>query len=94
MIKPLYDRVVLQANNAESTTASGLVLTSNVNEKANIATVVAVGTGRVLDSGKVTELFVKVGNKVLFSKFAGTDAKIDGVEYIIVREEDILGIIE
>lgn len=94
MIKPLYDKVVLEVKKEEKTTASGLVLPDSASEKSNIATVIAVGTGTVLDNGTILPLAVEVGQTVLFSKYAGTEAKEAGTEYLIVSEKDILAIIE
>lgn len=92
MIKPLYDKVVLEVKKVENTTASGLVLPDS-DEKSNIATVIAVGAGTEVD-GKLRPLTVQVEQTVLFSKYAGTEVKIDGKEYLIVSEKDILGIVE
>ncbi len=94
MIKPLYDKVVLEVKKEEKTTASGLVLPDSASEKSNIATVIAVGTGTVLDNGTILPLAVEVGQTVLFSKYAGTEVKEAGIEYLIVSEKDILAIIE
>ena len=92
-IKPLIDRVVLKPDNAEQTTASGIVLSSQAQEKPQYANVVAVGPGGVVDGNEV-KMYVKVGDKVIASKYAGTEVKIDGVEYTIVRQSDILAIVE
>lgn len=92
MIKPLYDKVVLEVKQIETTTASGLVLPES-DEKSNIGTIIAVGDGLEVE-GVVKPLTVKVGDTVLFSKYAGTEAKIEGQEYLIVSEKDILGIVE
>jgi chaperonin GroES len=91
-IKPLSDRVVLKQAEAEEKTKSGIILAGNAKEKPTEAEVLAVGPGKVED-GKKIEMTVKVGDKILYSKYAGTEVKVDGVEYIIVREEDILAII-
>lgn len=92
-IKPLIDRVVLKLDNAEQTTASGIVLSSAAQEKPQYANVVAVGPGGVVDGNEV-KMYVKVGDKVIASKYAGTEVKIDGEEYTIVRQSDILAIVE
>ncbi|MGI6279300.1 MAG: co-chaperone GroES [Acutalibacteraceae bacterium] len=92
-IKPLADNVVLQATKAEETTQSGIVLTSAAKEKPQIAEVVAVGPGGLVD-GKEVEMTVKVGDKVIAAKYAGTDIKIDGEEYTILRQCDILAVVE
>lgn len=92
-IKPLIDRVVLKLDNAEQTTASGIVLSSQAQEKPLYANVVAVGPGGFVDGNEV-KMYVKVGDKVIASKYAGTEVKIDGEEYTIVRQSDILAIVE
>lgn len=93
MIKPLGDRVVLKRLEAEETTKSGIVLTGASKEKPQEAEVLAVGPGGFVDGNKV-EMEVKVGDKVLFSKYAGTEVKHEGVEVIVVRQSDILAIVE
>ena len=92
-IKPLGDRVVIQKLEAESTTKSGIVLTGTAKEQPQEAEVMAVGPGAVVD-GKRVEMEVKVGDKILYSKYAGTDVKVAGEEYIILRQDDILAIVE
>lgn len=93
MLKPLGDRVVLKVKEEEATTASGIVLPGTAKEKPQQGEVVAVGSGEVVD-GKKVELEVKVGDTVVFSKYSGTELKVDGVEYLIVRQNDILAIVE
>ena len=88
-IKPLADNVVIKATEAEETTKSGIVLTSAAKEKPQVAEVVAVGPGGVVD-GKEVKMELAVGDKVLMSKYAGTEVKLDGVEYTILRQSDIL----
>ena len=88
-IKPLADRVVIKMLEAEETTKSGIILTSAAQEKPQVAEVVAVGPGGVVDGEKV-EMEVSVGDKVLISKYAGTEVKVDGEEYTILRQSDIL----
>lgn len=90
---PLGDRVVLTMVAAEETTKSGIVLPGSAKEKPQTAEVVAVGSGGNIDGKEVT-MFVKAGDKVIFSKYAGTEVKLDGVEYIIVKQGDILAIVE
>ena len=92
-VKPLGDRVVVKSVETEKTTKSGIVLTSASQEKPQIAEVVAVGPGGMVD-GKEIKMEVKVGDKVIYSKYAGTDVKLDGEEYIIVRQNDILAVVE
>ena len=93
IIKPLVDRVVIKSVEAEETTKSGIILTAAAQEKPAIAEIIAVGPGGIVD-GKEVKMFVNVGDKVLISKYSGTEVKIDGVEYSIVRQEDILAVVE
>ena len=90
---PLGDRVVLKQVEAEETTASGIVLPGQAQEKPQQAEVVAVGPGGVVD-GKEVKMEVAVGNTVIYSKYAGTEVKMDGTDYIIVKQEDILAVIK
>ena len=90
---PLGDRVVLKQLEAEETTKSGIVLPGQAQEKPQQAEVVAVGPGGVVE-GKEVKMEVEVGNKVIYSKYAGTEVKLDGEEYIIVKQNDILAIVE
>ena len=92
-IKPLADRVVIKMVEAEETTKSGIILTASAQEKPYIAEVVAVGPGGNVD-GKDIVMNVKVGDRVLISKYAGTEVKVDGVEYSILRQSDILAVVE
>ena len=92
-IKPLGDRVVIQKLEAETTTKSGILLTGTAKEQPQEAKVVAIGPGAMLE-GKRVPMDVEVGNKVLYSKYAGTDVKVDGEEYIILKQDDILAIVE
>ncbi len=92
-IKPLADRVVVQLVEAEETTKSGIILAGAAKEKPQVAEVKAVGPGGMVE-GKEIGMVVKVGDKVLTSKYAGTEVKVDGQEYIIVRQNDILAIVE
>ncbi len=89
-INPLDDRVVVRANEAEETTAGGIVLPDAAQEKPQRGTVIAVGPGRLLDSGERSSLSVDVGDEVLFGKYGGTDIEVDGDEVKILRESDIL----
>ena len=88
-IRPLFDRVVIKSCEVEETTKSGLILTGNAKEKPQMAEVIAVGPGGVVD-GKDVTMSVNVGDKVIYSKYAGNEVKLDGEEYIIVRQSDIL----
>ncbi|MBQ7171651.1 MAG: co-chaperone GroES [Clostridia bacterium] len=92
-LKPLADRVVVKATEAEETTKGGLLLPDTAKEKPQFAEVVAVGPGGLVD-GKEIKMTVKVGDKVICSKYAGTEVKVDGVEYSIVRQNDILAIVD
>ena len=92
-LRPLSDRVVIKSLEAEETTQSGFILAGNAKEKPQMAEVVAVGPGGVVD-GKEIEMFVKPGDKVFYSKYAGTEVKFDGEQYIIVRQNDILAVVE
>lgn len=92
-IRPLADRVVIKQVEAEETTKSGIILTAAAQEKPSVAEVVAVGPGGIVD-GKEVKMFVKVGEKVLISKYSGTEVKVDGQEYSIVRQDDILAVVE
>ena len=92
-IKPLADRVVLKMTEAEETTKGGIILAGNAKEKPQIAEVIAVGPGGVVD-GKETVMTVKVGDKVLTSKYSGTEVKCGGEEYVVVKQSDILAIVE
>ena len=93
MIKPLSDRIVLKLVEAEETTKSGILLASTSKEKPHIAKVVAVGPGGIVD-GKEVKMQVVEGDKVIFSKYAGTEVKYDGEDYIIVRQDDVLAVVE
>ncbi|WIW71510.1 MULTISPECIES: co-chaperone GroES [Anaerosinus] len=94
MIKPLGDRVVIEVVAGDMKTASGIVLPDSAKEKPQEGKVLAVGTGKVLDNGQRVALDVKVGDKVIFSKYAGTEVKAQGQDYLIVSERDILAIVE
>ncbi len=93
MIKPLGDRVVLKRLEAEETTKSGIIFTGTSKEQPQEAEVIAVGPGGYVDGNKV-EMEVKIGDKVLFSKYGGTEVKYDGEEFLVVRQQDILAIVE
>ena len=92
-LKPVLDRVVLKSTEAEETTKSGIILTGSAKEKPVVSEVVAVGPGGVVDGKEVT-MYVEVGDKVVISNYAGTEVKLDGEEYKIVRQNDILAVVE
>lgn len=93
-IKPLGDRVVVKLVEAEEKTKTGIFLTASAQEKPQVAEVVAVGPGAHTDDGKLIPMEVKVGDKVITSKYSGTEVKVDGVEYTIVKQSDILAVVE
>ena len=93
-IRPLQDRVIVRRLEEEEETQGGIIIPDTAKEKPMEGKVVAVGKGKVLEGGKVVPLDVKPGDRVLFSKYAGTEVKLDGEEHLIMREEDILGIVE
>jgi chaperonin GroES len=91
-IKPLQDRLVVKRIEAEQTTKGGLIIPDTAKEKPVEGTVVAVGSGKLLKDGSVRAVDVKVGDVVLFGKYSGTEIKLDGVEHVILREDDVLGV--
>ena len=93
-LRPLEDRIVVKPQEAEAVTAGGIVLPEAAKEKPLMGKVVAVGDGKLLDSGKRGEMSVKKNDVVLYGKYGGSDVEIDGVEYKILREDDVLGIIQ
>ena len=93
-IRPLQDRILVKRVDGETKTASGIIIPDNAKEKPLEGSVVAVGKGKILDNGSVRTVDVKVGDKILFGKYAGTEVKLDGVEHLILREDDVLGVIE
>lgn len=94
MLKPLGDRIVVKAVEAETTTAGGILLPDTAKEKPQTAEVLAVGPGKTLDNGTVVALEISVGDKVVYGKYSGTEIKVDGQELIILRQDDVLGIVE
>ncbi|ARQ07802.1 co-chaperone GroES [Macrococcoides canis] len=94
MLKPYGNRVVIEKTERETTTASGIVLTDSAKEKTNEGTVVAVGTGRILDNGERVEIGVNVGDRVVYEPFGGTEVKTGEESYIVLKEEDIIAIVE
>lgn len=93
-IKPLHDRVIVKRNDAEQKTASGIIIPDTAKEKPQEGEIVAVGTGIRKEDGTILPLAVKEGDKVLFGKYAGTEIKVEGEELLMMKEDDILGIIE
>jgi chaperonin GroES len=93
-IRPLHDRILVKRLEEQEKTAGGLYIPDTAKEKPIEAMVIAVGTGRILEDGKVRALEVKKGDRILFSKYSGTEVKLDGEEHLIMREEDILAIVE
>jgi len=93
-IRPLHDRVLVRRMEEETTTAGGIVLPGSATEKPNEGEVLAVGKGRILENGDVRPMDVKVGDKVMFGQYAGTAVKVEGEELLMMREEDIMGVIE
>jgi len=92
-IRPLHDRVIVKRVEEETKTAGGIVLPGSAAEKPSEGEVLAVGSGKPLDNGQVRALEVKVGDRVLFGKYSGTEVKVEGEQYIVMREEDIMGIL-
>ena len=93
-LRPLHDRVIVERLEQETKTASGIVLPDAAAEKPDQGKVLAVGNGKILDDGKVRPLDVKVGDKVLFGKYSGQAVKVDGKEVLVMREDDIMGVVE
>jgi chaperonin GroES len=93
-IRPLQDRIIVKRLEEEEKTKGGIIIPDSAKEKPQEGKVIAVGKGKLTDEGKLIPLDVKVGDRILFGKYSGTEVKIDGEEHLIMREEDILGIIE
>ena len=93
-IRPLHDRVIVKRLEEEKRTASGIVIPDTAGEKPDQGEVIAVGTGKILDDGKVRPMALKVGDRVLFGKYSGQTVKVDGDELLVMREEDIMGVVE
>ena len=93
-IRPLQDRIIVKRVEEEEKTKGGIIIPDTAKEKPMEGKVIAVGKGKVLEDGKINPLDVKVGDRVLFGKYSGTEVKIDGEEHLIMREDDILGVIE
>ena len=92
-IRPLHDRVIVKRIEEERKTAGGIVIPDNAAEKPDQGEVLAIGTGKVMDDGKVRPLAVKIGDRVLFGKYSGSSVKMDGDELLVMREEDIMGVV-
>lgn len=93
-VRPLFDRILVKRNEEPTKSKGGLFLPETAKEKPVEGTVLAVGNGRVADDGKITPLTVKVGDKVVFGKYSGTEIKVEGEDRLILREDDVLGILE
>ncbi len=93
-IRPLGDRVLIQPAEAKETMKGGIIIPDSAKEKPQEGTVVAAGPGKILEDGKIRPMSVKKGDKVIYSKYAGTEVKVDGEEHLLMREDDILGIVE
>ncbi len=93
-LRPLDDRVVIKQSEAEQKTAGGIYLPDTAKEKPQIGKIVAIGQGKTLDDGKVAAMSVRKGDKVIYARYIGSEVEIDGEKYVVLRESDILGIIE
>jgi len=93
-IRPMNDRILVLRVDEEETTAGGIIIPDTAKEKPQEGKVVALGPGKMADDGKRTPMDVKVGDRILFSKYAGTEIKIDGVEHLFMKEDDVLGVLE
>jgi chaperonin GroES len=93
-LKPLSDRIIVKALTAESKTAGGIVLPDTAKEKPQQAEVLAVGPGKVLDNGKLASMDISVGDRVYYGKYSGTEVKLNGQELVVLRQDDVLGIVE
>jgi len=93
-IRPLHDRIIVERLEEETTTAGGIIIPDSAKEKPQQGKIIAVGKGKSTEDGKLLPLDVKVGDKVLFGKYSGTEIKIEGKEYLMMREDDILGVVE
>ncbi len=93
-IRPLHDRVIVKRKEEERTSPGGIVIPDSATEKPSKGEVIAVGQGKLLDSGERQQMAVKEGDAVLFGKYSGTEVKVDGVEYLVMREDDIMGVLD
>jgi chaperonin GroES len=94
MLKPLGDRIIVEAVTAEEVTKGGIVLPDSAKEKPQEGNVVAVGPGKLMDNGKIAPMEVKIGDRVVYSKYGGSEIKINGSEFIVLRQDDVLGIVD
>ena len=92
-IRPLQDRILVKRIDEEETTKGGIIIPDTAKEKPSEGKVIAVGKGKVLDDGKIRPLDVKIGDRILFGKYSGSTAKIEGTEYLVMREDDIMGVV-
>ena len=92
-IRPLHDRVLVRRNEEEEKSAGGIILTDSAKEKPSEGVVIAIGNGKILENGDVRKLDVKVGDKILFGKYSGTEVKVDNEDLLVMREDDIVGVI-
>ena len=93
-IRPLYDRIVVKRIDEQETTRSGIIIPDSAQEKPQEAEVVAVGNGKRLEDGKLVALTVKAGDRILFGKYSGNEIRVDGEDYLIMREDDVLGVLD
>lgn len=93
-MRPLHDRVIVKRREEDTTSPGGIVIPDTAAEKPIKGEVIAVGNGKLLDSGEVRKLDLKIGNQILFGKFSGTEVKVDGVEYLVMREDDVMAVID
>jgi len=93
-IRPLYDRIVVKRIEEQETTRRGIIIPDSAQEKPQEGEVIAIGHGKRLEDGKLVALDVKVGDRILFGKYSGSDTKVDGFEYLIMREDDVLGVLD
>ena len=93
-IRPLHDRIIVKRLEEERTSAGGIIIPDTATEKPIQGKVIAVGNGKILEDGSVRKLDVKIGDKILFGKYGGTEVKVDGEEYLVMREEDVMAVIE
>jgi len=93
-LKPLSDRIIVKAITAEEKTAGGIVLPDTAKEKPQEGEVLAVGPGKLLDSGKVAPMDIQTGDRVVYSKYGGTEVKLNGEEYVVLRQDDVLGVVQ